>query len=68
MVERILKETPAYNSGVQFGDRICLYAIASTGRISDCHLAKRKVIASILHDLRTAFAMKESVILLIRRY
>ena len=66
MVEGVSKETPAYYSGIKFGDRICLYAIASIGRISDCHLAKRKVLASTLHDLRTAFAEKESVIFLIR--
>jgi hypothetical protein len=53
-------DTPAYDSGMEFGDEISMYAAASTNAIGDIKEGDDRI-----DDIQSA---KKSVILMIRRY
>lgn len=53
-------DTPAYDSGIEFEDEICLYAAASTKAIDDIKEGDNRI-----DDVQSA---KKSVILMIWRY
>lgn len=67
MVEGVSKDSPAFNSGIQFGDRISVYTFASPDRVEDNNLVQFKVIAAILSDIKKAHTVKKSVIFVIQR-
>ena len=68
MVERISKDTPAFYSGLQHGDKIHMYAIASHDTIGDSQLVQTKTLNAILLEIEKAHDAKKSVIFVIQRF
>ena len=67
MVEGVSKDSPAFKSGIKFGDRISVYTFASPDRVEDNNLVQFKSIAAIWSDIMKAHTLRKSVFFAICR-
>ena len=61
-------DTPAYDSGMEFGDEICMYAAASTNAIGDIDTIGARNTEKVGDKIDDIQRAKKSIILMIWRY
>ena len=66
-VRGVSKHSPAYLSGIKFGDKICMYTMASQDEIGSNNLVSEKFQTAMIADFKKAHQNKKNVILFVHR-